>query len=206
MPANLYNRYVLPHLINISMGSDFLRDYRHRSVGSARGRVLELGFGSGINLPFYQAAQVERLYALEPEAAILKLARKRIARAAFPIEVLEAGAECIPLIDNAIDTVVSTWTLCSIADVEAALAEVRRVLAPGGQFVFVEHGLSPEDRVALWQRRLTPCWRCCAGGCHLDRQPDVLLRNAGFQIETLNNNYLGRPKFLTYLYEGHAHP
>ncbi|GGX70783.1 class I SAM-dependent methyltransferase [Saccharospirillum salsuginis] len=206
MPVNLYNRYVLPHLINLSMGAEFLRDYRQRSVGNARGCVLELGVGSGINLPFYQAAQVERLYALEPEAALLKLARKRFDEASFPIEVLETGAERIPLDDNTVDTIVSTWTLCSIADIEAALVEARRVLAPGGRFVFVEHGLSPEKRVALWQRRLTPCWRCCAGGCHLDRQPDALLRKAGFQVETVNNAYLGHPKFLTYMYEGQAHP
>ena len=206
MLGNLYNRYVLPHLINVSMGAGILRDYRMRTASQAKGRVLELGFGSGMNLPFYRADLVERLYALEPDASLLKLARERIARAEFPVEVLEAGAERIPLADDSVDTVVSTWTLCSIPDIEAALAEARRVLTPEGRFVFVEHGLSPEKRVALWQHRLTPCWKHCAGGCHLDRQADALLQRAGFHIESLDNEYLGRPKMFTYMYEGYARP
>lgn len=203
---SLYSRHLLPRLMNLSMGMQILEPHRKRAAAKARGRVLELGFGSGVNLRYYDASQVSRLYALEPDAAMLELAQKRIARAAFPVEVLETGAESIPLPDHSVDTVLSTWTLCTIPDVETALAEVRRVLRPEGTFVFVEHGLSPEANVARWQHRLTPCWRRCAGGCHLDRQADSLVRAAGFALEDLETGYLGRPKTMTFMYEGRAQP
>lgn len=201
---SFYDRHLLPHLMNMTMGAGILDEHRQRAASAAKGQVLELGFGSGANLPFYDPGRVSRLYALEPDAAMLRLARKRIAAAAFPVEVLQMGAEKISMPDDSMDTVLSTWTLCTIPDVEAALAEARRVLKPGGQFVFVEHGLAPEARVARWQHRLTPYWRRCAGGCHLDRQADVLLRNAGFVLSNLDTGYLGRPKTMTYLYEGQA--
>lgn len=201
-----YNRYLLPHLINLSMGSRMLEKHRKHTVARARGSVLELGFGSGINLTYYNPKLVERLYAVEPDAGLLKLAQKRIEQAPFKVTVLQMGAEQIELPDNSIDTVLSTWTLCTIPDVEAALAQARRVLKPEGQLIFVEHGLAPEARVAGWQHRLTPYWKRCAGGCHLDRQADVLLRSAGFELQDLDTGYLGRPKALLFMYEGMAKP
>lgn len=201
---NLYSRYVLPHLMNLAMGARMLEEHRKRTVAQARGVTLELGFGSGVNLPFYHAKQVSRFYALEPDTAMLRLAQKRIAQAPFKVEVLQMGAEQIALPDNCVDTVLSTWTLCTIPNVKAALAEARRVLKPGGQFIFVEHGLAPDARVVRWQNKLNPYWQRCAGGCHLNRQTDVLLREAGFELKDLDTGYLGRPKAMTYMYQGCA--
>lgn len=201
-----YSRHILPHLINLTMGAGMLKKYRQRTVAKARGSVLELGFGSGVNLPYYNPELIEKYYAVEPDGGLLKLAQKRINKAPFKVEVLQMGAEQIILPDDSIDTVLSTWTLCTIPDIEAALAQARRVLKPGGQLIFVEHGLAPETRVASWQQRLTPYWKRCAGGCHLDRQTDVLLLNAGFVLQDLATGYLGRPKTMTFMYEGAAKP
>lgn len=202
---SLYSRHLLPRLMHMTMQASFFEEPRKRTVARARGVVLEIGFGSGLNLPAYDRKRVTRLYALEPEAGMLKLAGDALSRAPFPVEVLNAGAELIPLPDNSVDTVLSTWTLCTIPDLPSALAEVQRVLKPDGQFVFVEHGLSPEHRVAWWQNKLTPAWRRCAGGCHLNRPADVLLRDAGFELVQLDNCYLGQPKPMTYTFEGRAH-
>jgi SAM-dependent methyltransferase len=201
-----YERYLLPPLTHVTMRSRLFQDDRRRTVFRAYGVVLELGFGSGLNLPFYQPARVQRLYALEPQEGMLKLARRRIARAPFPVEVLRTGAERIPLPDQSVDTVLSTWTLCTIPAVEKALREARRVLKPGGQFLFAEHGLSPEPPVAVWQHRLTPLWRRCAGGCHLNRKADDLLRDAGFCLDEVEAGYMGPLKIATYMYRGRARP
>lgn len=203
---DLYGRYLLPRLTHVAMSTRLLREFRRRAAAQARGVVLELGFGSGLNLPFYDPARVERLIALEPEPRLLRIARPRIVAAPFPVQVLTAGAEAIPLSDASVDTVLCTWTLCSIPLVEQALAEARRVLRPDGCFVFAEHGLSPEPRVAMLQRRLAPLWSRCAGGCRLDRSADRLLAAAGFKLDTLATRSLGRPKVLTWMLEGAAHP
>ena len=201
---SFYDDRLLPRLVHTAMRLPGLDAYRQRAARAAHGVVLELGFGSGLNLPFYDAAQVTRLHALEPSEALLALAKDRIARAGFPVDVLRTGAERIALADDSVDTVLCTWTLCSIPDVRRALAETRRVLRPGGRFVFVEHGLSPDERVGRWQRRLTPLWRRCAGGCHLDRKTDALVQAAGLGIEGLRTGYMGPVKVLGYLYEGSA--
>jgi ubiquinone/menaquinone biosynthesis C-methylase UbiE len=204
--VNFYNRYLLPHLTHMAMRSGLLDQYRQIQSAKAEGIVLELGFGSGLNLPFYNPERVRKLYALEPEESMLKLARKGIARAPFSVDVLEVGAEHIPLPDDSVDTVLSTWTLCTIPDVETALTEVRRVLKPQGRFLFSEHGLSPEPSVARWQHRLTPVWRRWAGGCHLDRKPSTLLQAAGFRLADVEEGYLGPLKLVTYMYTGSAVP
>lgn len=199
-----YAHKLLPLLLHLAMRSPLLHDYRRRTVAQARGVVLELGFGSGLNLPFYDPARVSRLYALEPEPGMLRRAHRHLAQSPFPVEVLQTGAEHIPLPDASVDTVLSTWTLCTIPGIREALGEAHRVLKPAGQFLFVEHGLSPEPRVARRQHRLTPLWRRCAGGCHLDRKADDLLREAGFQMDQLKAGYMAPLKSLSYMYEGTA--
>lgn len=200
----LYDRHVLPRLMHTAMSTGLLADYRRRTAAHAQGVVLELGFGSGLNLPFYDSSRISRLYALEPSDSLFALATGRIDRTPLSIEVLRTGAEHIPLADASIDTVLCTWTLCSIAAVQQALLEVCRVLRPDGRFVFVEHGLSPEPRVAHWQRRITPVWRRCAGGCHLDRKADDLIGAAGLRVVGLSTSYVGPVKTLGFMSEGCA--
>jgi ubiquinone/menaquinone biosynthesis C-methylase UbiE len=204
MGRELYGRYVLPSLTHWAMRSPMFHKYRSRLASQASGVVLEIGFGSGLNLPFYDPARVAKLYALEPHEGMLKRARDAIAHAAFPVQVLQTGAEQVPLPDKSVDTVLSTWTLCSVSAPELALGEIRRVLRPSGQFLFIEHGLSPEPGVARWQHRLTPMWRRCAGGCHLNRQHDHLLHNAGFSLAARENGYAGPLRIATYMYQGRA--
>jgi ubiquinone/menaquinone biosynthesis C-methylase UbiE len=196
---------VLPWLIHLAMQNKELVRYRKEVVAAARGRVLEIGIGSGLNLPFYPQ-QVEFLCGIEPSPGLLTLARQQAEHLPFPVAFLPQSGELLPLADASIDTVVTTWTLCTIPDVAAALREIRRVLTSEGQLLFAEHGLSPEARVAAWQHRLTPHWRPLAGGCHLDRPIDRLIGAAGFSIATLQTTYLKGPRPWTYLYWGSAVP
>jgi ubiquinone/menaquinone biosynthesis C-methylase UbiE len=172
-------------------------------VPAARGVVLEIGIGSGLNMPFYTSA-VTRLYGIDPSAELLAMAQGRAAVAPFPVELFNHGADHIPLADAWIDTVVVTWSLCSIANVEDALREMRRVLKPGGTLIFVEHGLAPDAGVRKWQNRLTPFWRRFTGGCHLNRKMDDLVRDAGFTIADLRTEYMPGPRALAFMYEGSA--
>jgi ubiquinone/menaquinone biosynthesis C-methylase UbiE len=196
----LYRDCVLPCLTHLAMSNRRLVEYRRRIVSQARGRVLEIGVGSGLNLPLY-GGEVARVYGIDPSAGLLRRAgRQRAARA----ELVEASAELIPFGSGAFDTVVTTWTLCTIPQVVAALREMRRVLRPQGRLLFVEHGLAPDRGVAKWQHRLTPCWKCLGGGCHLNRKIDDLIAVAGFRIERLDTGYMhGRNPF-TFMYEGVA--
>jgi ubiquinone/menaquinone biosynthesis C-methylase UbiE len=198
-----YGTYVLPRLIDRAMRTKVATAERQRLVPSARGAVLEVGAGSGLNIPLY-GSEVNRLYALDPSAELLRMARRRARGASFPIEWLEGSGEQIPLGDDCVDTVVSTWTLCSIADPGRALAEIARVLKPGGEFVFIEHGRSPDPGVSRWQDRLTPVWRHVAGGCHLNRKIDDLIRAGGFDIAELASGYVQGPRVGSYLYRGRA--
>jgi ubiquinone/menaquinone biosynthesis C-methylase UbiE len=198
-----YDRWIVPRLLNLAMRNRRLAPYRRQAIASARGFVLEIGVGSGLNLPLYSSA-VERVCAIDPSPGLLDLARKRIADAAVPVSLLRASAEQLPFADAMFDTVVTTWTLCSIPDPVAGLIEMRRVLTPGGHLVFVEHGLSPELRVARWQRRLTPCWGSISGGCHLDRKMDDLVRAAGFCLDAIETGYMNGPKPWTFIYSGRA--
>ncbi|HEX6297664.1 MAG TPA: class I SAM-dependent methyltransferase [Burkholderiales bacterium] len=198
-----YERRLLPRLIDLAMRNKEVKRYRRKVIPTASGEVLEIGAGSGLNLPFY-GSQVQRLHALEPSEALLRMASRKLPGASFPVELLRGSAEQIPLADGAIDTVVTTWTLCSIPDVEKALLEARRVLKPGGLLLFVEHGRAPDPGVARWQRRIEPFWKPLAGGCHLTRRIDELIRHAGFRISEMDNEYLQGPRPLTYTYCGRA--
>jgi ubiquinone/menaquinone biosynthesis C-methylase UbiE len=198
-----YARHVLPRLIDLAMGSAMVAADRAALIPLASGRVLEVGIGSGLNLPFYGPG-VGRLLGVDPSPALWKLARHRAARVPFPLEFLEGSAEHLPARDAAFDTVVATWTLCSIGDPRAALAEIKRVLAPGGRFLFIEHGRSPDPRVYAWQRRLTPLWKRLAGGCRLDRSADELIRAAGLSIARIEAGYAEGPRLFTYRVKGVA--
>jgi SAM-dependent methyltransferase len=200
-----YQHQVLPRLLHFAMRQPPLLPFRERVIGGARGRVLEIGIGSGLNLPLYGPA-VDTVIGLEPSPELLRMARDRAATARVPVELLEASAEAVPLDTASIDTMVMTWTLCTIPDPHSALAELRRVLKPGGALLFVEHGRAPELAVARWQDRLDPLWRRIAGGCHLNREIDTLIAGSGFRIDALANARLPGPRTHTFLYEGRARP
>jgi ubiquinone/menaquinone biosynthesis C-methylase UbiE len=202
---SLYQRCVLPHLVHLAMRQEALLPFRGRVIGAAEGRVLEVGIGSGLNLPLY-GPQVRAVVGLEPSPELLRMARDRAVTAQVAVELLEASAEAIPLDDASVDTVVTTWTLCTIPDAPRALAELRRVLKPGGALLFVEHGRAPEPGVARWQDRLDPLWWRVAGGCHLNRKIDDLISGGGFHIDALANARLRGPRTHTFLYEGRARP
>ncbi len=200
-----YQHHVLPRLLHFAMRQPPLLPFRERIIGGAQGRVLEVGIGSGLNLPLYGPA-VDTVIGLEPSPELLRMARDRAATARVPVQLLEASAEAVPLDTASIDTVVMTWTLCTIPDPHRALAELRRVLKPGGALLFVEHGRAPEPGVARWQDRLDPLWRRVAGGCHLNREIDHLITGSGFRIDALANARLAGPRTHTFLYEGRARP
>jgi len=201
--VSFYQRHVLPHLLDFAMRQKQMLPFRRRVIGAAEGTVLEIGIGSGLNLPLY-GASVRAVIGLEPSPELLRMARARAARASVPVELLEASAEAVPLADASIDTVVTTWTLCTIPDAPRALAEMRRVLKPSGKLLFVEHGRAPEPGVARWQDRLDPFWGRIAGGCHLNRKIDELIAGSGFRIDALENARLPGPRTHTFLYEGRA--
>jgi ubiquinone/menaquinone biosynthesis C-methylase UbiE len=181
----LYRDRVLPCLTHLAMSNRWLIEYRRRLVSQARGRVLEIGIGSGLNLRFY-GEQVASVYGIDPSAALLRRAARH---AAVRAEFVEASAEIIPFDHHAFDTV-ATWTLCTIPQAISALCEMRRVLRQDGRLLFVEHGLAPDRGVAWWQHRLTPCWKCLGGGCHLNRKIDDLVTASGFHIDELDTGYM----------------
>ena len=199
----LYAKLILPRLLDLTMRNHRLALYRQQAVAAARGSVLEIGVGSGLNLPFY-APGTACVIAIDPSLELLRLASRRRLAARAPISLLPASAEHLPFADAVFDTVVMTWTLCSIAHPVVALREMSRVLKPGGRLLFVEHGLSPEPRIARWQHRLTPCWKSIGGGCHLDRKMDDLIRAAGFGFDVIETGYMKGPKPWTFMYQGSA--
>jgi SAM-dependent methyltransferase len=199
----LYHDRVVPHLVNLGMRSRHLTPYRQRVVALAEGRVLEIGSGSGLNFPLY-SNRATQVVGLERHPRLVEMASQR--KSSIAARLVEGSAEAIPMEDGSVDTVVTTWTLCTIADVRAALAEVRRVLKPEGRLLLVEHGLAPQEKVRKWQHRLTPAWKRIAGGCHLDRPIDQLVEGAGFRIVRMETGYLQGPKAMTFMYEGIAAP
>jgi ubiquinone/menaquinone biosynthesis C-methylase UbiE len=203
--VSLYQRHVLPRLLHFAMRQAPLLPFRERVLGAAEGRVLEIGIGSGLNLPLY-GPHVRIVIGLEPSPELLRMARDRAAAARVPVELLEASAEAVPIASGSVDTVVTTWTLCTIPDAARALAEMRRVLKPGGALLFVEHGRAPEPGVARWQDRLDPVWSRLAGGCHLNRPIAALIADGGFHIDALAHARLPGPRTHTFLYEGRARP
>jgi SAM-dependent methyltransferase len=201
-----YGKYVLPRLIDLAMRNKDSTCLRAEWIPRARGEVLEIGMGSGLNLPFY-SSQVRRVYALDPSFELQRMARRRASNAALPVEFLTQSAEQpLPLAPASIDTVVVTWTLCSIANAAQALQQMKGALKPDGRLIFVEHGRAPDPGVVVWQDRLTPLWKPIGGGCHLNRKIDHLITAAGFQILELKTCYLPGPRPMTYTYQGLAQP
>ncbi len=204
---SFYNRHVMPHLVNLACASPQMKKIRAQIAPHAKGRVLEIGFGSGHNLPFLNLENIDQYWALEPDAHIRKLARARLTDAALCPEFLDIEAESIPLDDASADTVLVTFTMCTIPGVETALAEMRRVLKPEGTLIFAEHGAAPDAAIARWQRRIEPLWKPLAGGCHLTRKPTELLQNNGFALEGVRNAYLPKaPRFAGFVSYGTAKP
>jgi len=197
---------VLPYLIDFACGMKPVREQREKVVPLAHGRVLEVGIGTGLNLAYYDKAKVERVVGLDPALEMHRLARKRMKSAGLEVELVGLSAERIPLGDAGFDTVLMTYTLCSIPDPVAALKEMRRMLKPGARLVFCEHGASPDPAVRRWQDRLTPLWSRIGGGCHLNRDIPGLLKQAGFRTDDLQTAYLPGPRPLTYNYWGTAIP
>jgi ubiquinone/menaquinone biosynthesis C-methylase UbiE len=201
----LYAKYVLPHLIDLGMRDKQTTQLRAEWIPRARGEVLEVGIGSGLNLPFY-SSEVRCVYGVDPSMELQRMARRRSSGRPLQVQFLSQSAEeALPLPDRAVDTVVMTWTLCSIPEPVKALQQVRRVLKPAGRLIFVEHGRAPDSGVAVWQDRLNSMWKRIAGGCHLNRKIDELLMQGGFGIDELRTNYLPGPRFVTYTYQGVAH-
>jgi ubiquinone/menaquinone biosynthesis C-methylase UbiE len=199
-----YERRVLPHLLNVVMSTDAVRQERDRCLEEVRGTVLEIGFGTGLNLPHYPPA-VTKVVGIDPSLASARIARKRIATSRFPVETIGLSAEKIPVADASFDTIVSTFTLCTIPDVAGALLEIRRALSPEGRFYFVEHGRADDPAVRRWQERLNGMQRTICGGCNLNRHISALIAQAGFDIERLETGYLRKaPKFGGFLYRGVA--
>ncbi len=204
---SIYQDRVLPYLIHLSMRQGNLATYRQRLLSAAEGRILEIGVGSGHNFRYY-SERANHVIGLDPSPKLLSMARETIRSQAFPfpVELLQASAEAIPLRSGSLDTVVTTWTLCTIPNVTSALAEMCRVLKPDGRFLFVEHGLSPDPAVRRWQDRLTPIWKRISGGCHLNRAISQLVQDAGFRIDRIETGYMKGLKPMTYMYEGFARP
>lgn len=203
-PPRLYSTYVLPRLIDWSMGSKQLSPLRATLLSTAKGVVAEIGFGSGINLPFYPAA-VEKLIAIEPSEKMLERSKKRVGSFKGELETILSSAGKIPLPKGSVDCVVSTFTLCSVPSSLAVLQEVRRILRPKGSLLFLEHGLAPDPSVQRWQKRLTPIQKRIGGGCHLDRNILGLLADACWDVAECKRFYVeGIPKVAGFVYMGEA--
>jgi ubiquinone/menaquinone biosynthesis C-methylase UbiE len=202
---SFYEDRVLPHIIDKACSMGQVMKLRSQIVPRARGRVLEVGMGSGINLEFYDQSRVEMVYGLEPSEGMRRKALPNLNRSPIAVEWLDLPGEKIPLEDNSVDTVLLTFTLCTIPDWHAALLQMKRVLKPGGDLLFLEHGEAPHETVRKWQHRITPGWKMFAGGCHLNRQIEDLIRHAGFEIQELENLYMpNAPKIAGFIYKGRA--
>lgn len=199
-----YSKYILPKMIHLVCRAEANAKQREKVVPRAHGRVLEIGAGSGLNLPFYDASRVRHLSALEPSAEMWAIAEPAARKAAFPVDFVQASAEAIPLDSDSIDTVLITYTLCSIPSAEKALREMHRVLRADGELVFCEHGAAPDEDVRKWQNRLNPVWRGLAGGCNLNRDIPALLEESRFSIDAVDTMYLPGPRPMTFNYWGTA--
>jgi ubiquinone/menaquinone biosynthesis C-methylase UbiE len=200
----LYAKYVLPRLIDLAMRNKDTTRLRAEFLPQARGDVLEIGIGSGLNLRFY-SQEVRHVYGVDPSVELQRMAAERASAVPFEVTFLQQSAEePLPLADSSIDTVVVTWTLCSIPNPVLALQQLRRVLKASGRMIFIEHGRSADTGVTVWQDWITPVWKRIGGGCHLNRKVDDLIRAAGFQISEQKTFYLPGPRPMTYTYQGIA--
>ncbi|MCP4300546.1 MAG: class I SAM-dependent methyltransferase [Gammaproteobacteria bacterium] len=199
-----YEEKILPRLINLACASKPTRKQREKIVPQASGDVLEIGFGSGLNLPFYDREKVRRIWGLEPSEGMRRLASDAIGKAAVDVEFIDLPGEEIPLDDDSADTVLVTYTLCTIPEVLVALEGMRRVLKPRGQLLFCEHGKAPDDNVQKWQERLNPTWKKFSGGCNMNRDIPAILEESGFVIEDDNRMYIPGIKSLSYNFWGSA--
>ena len=204
MPS-LYERYVLPKLIDTACSQPPMTALRSQYVPRARGEVLELGIGSGLNLPHY-TDEVTSITGVDPSAELSATARERAAELNKPVNVLGISGEDLPIGANTFDTIVCTWTLCSIPNPYRAVEEMRRVLKPGGELLFVEHGRSDEPQIQKWQRRVEPLWKKIGGGCHLTRRADELLEAGGFSVQEKSSGYQPGPKIAAFMIHGVATP
>jgi ubiquinone/menaquinone biosynthesis C-methylase UbiE len=204
MAMGFYSKHVLPRVIDLAMRNRETARLRAEWIPRACGDVLEIGIGSGLNLPFY-SSQVTHIYGVDPSLELQRIARKRRPIDPNRVEFLTQSAEKrLPLADGSIDSAVTTWTLCSIPEPERALCEIKRVLKREGRLIFIEHGHAPDQSVAKWQNALTPLWKRIGGGCHLNRRPAYTIASSGFQIMELKTQYLPGPRPMTYTYQGVA--
>jgi ubiquinone/menaquinone biosynthesis C-methylase UbiE len=201
--VGLYERHVLPRLIDRALDTGECRKYRARVTRGLSGRVLEVGFGSGLNLPFYPA-EVESIAAIDPSGTARKLAAERVAACHAPVEYAGLDGERLPFADDTFDCAITTFTLCTIPDVVVALRELRRVLKPGSALHFLEHGRCPSPGVARWQDRLNPLQRVIGGGCNINRKIDELLAEGGFAIEELDTFHMKGPRVFSHMFAGRA--
>jgi ubiquinone/menaquinone biosynthesis C-methylase UbiE len=200
-----YDTHILPRFINCACGTKPIMKQREKVVPRASGTVLEIGIGTGLNLPYYDAARVERLIGLDPSEKSWELTGERAAHLDFDVEFIGLPGEQIPLEDDSVDTVLVTFSLCTIPDPVAALHGMSRVLRPGGSLIFCEHGKAPDANVCQWQDRINPFWRRIAGGCHVNRDIPQLLKAGGFDVVDMETSYLpGTPKFAGYNFWGSA--
>jgi ubiquinone/menaquinone biosynthesis C-methylase UbiE len=205
MPMSFYEDRILPHIIDRACSMGQVMKLRSQVVPHAKGVVLEVGMGSAINMEFYNSDHVDMVYGLEPSEGMRRKAQPNLAKSPIKVEWLDLPGEKIPLKDHSVDTVLLTFTLCTIPDWHTALQQMWRVLKPGGELLFLEHGESPHDGTRKWQHRITPGWKKLAGGCHLNRHIADLIRHAGFEIQELENLYIPKaPKIAGYIYKGRA--
>ncbi len=200
----LYAKYILPRVTHLVCSTKPIWRQREKVVPLAEGRVLEVGIGSGLNLPFYAAGKVRHLWGLDPSKELWALAGPALAQAEFEVEFIEATADEIPLDDSSADTVLVTYTLCSISRILPALGEMRRVLKPDGRLIFCEHGAAPDEGVRRWQNRLNPIWKRVGGGCNLNLPIPSVLERAGFKIRAMDTMYIPGWKPVSFNYWGTA--
>jgi len=202
--VSFYENRVLPHLINCACSTKPSQKQREKIVPLAKGDVLEIGFGSGLNLPYYDAQKVRKIWGLEPSEAMRRKAQPMVNASSLEVDFIDLPGESIPLEANSVDTVLVTYTLCTIADATAALEGMRRVLKPGGYLLFCEHGIAPDRNVRRWQHRLNPAWSRFAGGCNMNRDIPGLITKGGFEITADERMYIPGAKVLCYNYWGRA--
>lgn len=202
----VYSKYILPKLTHWACSLNEITRARKKYVPLAKGRILEIGIGSGLNLPYYEPSKVEKIWGMDPSSQLIGLAKEQAAKMPFNIELIERSCEDIPIDNNSMDSVLVTYALCSIPDVLKALNEINRVLKPGGELIFCEHGRAPDDFINRWQDRINPAWTKVSGGCHLNRDIPKLIRKSRFKIVTYDEKYSSPLKLIGFNYRGVAIP